>query len=217
MKPSGSFGTSFLLILLPFWNFLPEFATAATVQIDQDAYCQGENIQVSFDEVQGVGVWVGIYKQEDITDFTTLPGWDTEKLLGWILTCGERSEDGCDEWPSTGSVQLETDLLEDNQYVVVISEDRAALSAQAFTDPFQVTTCGPPITAPVQQAMTDIPTARDSDVAEAETSEPTASPTNPPAGVLVVDSSIMSIIQDARTQISDMIRADNDLIGKVRR
>lgn len=192
--PNGFLVATLLLLL----NFVRPSESAATVQVDKDSYCRGEKIRVSFDEVQGEGVWVGVYRRDDITDFATLPEFSTETLLGWVLTCGERSF-GCDFWPTSGEVELETDELEDNQYTVVISEDRAALSAQAFTDSFQVVSCEAPTPAPAPVAP----------------ATPEPSPTDLLAGVLVVDSSIVGIIQDARSQIFDMIRADSDLIGKV--
>jgi hypothetical protein len=188
----------------------------ATVQVDKDSYCQGEMISVTFDSVQGEGIWVGIFRSDDITDFAALPAWSAGKLMGWILTCGERSDAGCEVWPESGEVQLETDLLEENQYTIVISNDRAALSAQAFTNSFAVVTCDMPTPAPVVSDNIVLDNVEEESLADTVTPEPTHSPTGSPVGVLVVDGSIVGTIQAARSQIIDMIRADSDLIGKVR-
>jgi hypothetical protein len=219
----STFGLFSFFVLL---NVVRPSDSVATVQVDKDSYCQGEMIRVTFDSVQGVGIWVGIFRSDDITDPPdVLPDWSAGKLMGWILTCGERSEDGCDVWPTSGEVELETDLLEESKYTIVISENRAALVAQAFTDPFEVVECDLPTPAPFVQALADIPTAHvfsdsdfvdDVDTTDSATPEPTDSPTDPPAGVLVVDGSIVDTIQAARSQILDMIRGDSDLIGKVR-
>jgi hypothetical protein len=215
---------SFFVVL----NLARPAESAATVHVDNDLYCQGEMIRVTFDSVQGEGIWVGIFRSDDITDFAALPDWSTGKLMGWILTCGGRQETGCDVWPASGEVELETDLLEESQYTIVISEDRAALSAQAFTNSFDVVKCGLPTPAPVVQALTEIPSAPvishnevvdgvdEASLFDFVTPEPTNSPTAPPVGVLVVDGSIVGTIQAARSHIVDMIQEDNDLIGKVR-
>ncbi|KAG7368377.1 peroxidase [Nitzschia inconspicua] len=208
------------LLLLLLLNLVQRSEAASTVSLDKGSYCQGEQIAVSFDGVEGEGIWVGIYKQDDVTDFANLPGWETETLKGWVLTCGERSETGCSEWPTTGTVELETDLLEEDEYVIVISEDRAALSAQAFTDTFLVVSCGEPVpviedfpttlTGSSVIVVVDDGSEGSATIVEAEISEPAGSP----GGVMVADSSIIGIIQEARTQILDMIEADDDLIGK---
>jgi hypothetical protein len=210
----STFGLVSFFVLL---NTVRPSESTATVQIDKKFYCQGEMIRVTFDSVQGEGTWVGIYRSDDINGFAALPDWSTGKLMWWILTCGTHSETGCDVWPTSGEVKLETDSLEESHYTIVISEDHAALKAQAFTNSFEVVECGSPTPAPVVQALEDIPTAPGESLADFATPEPTDSPTDPPAGVLVVDGSIIGTIQAARSQIIDMIRVDNDLIGKVRR
>lgn len=207
MKSVLSVAIPALLLLL---TSVPGSEAVATVQVDKDSYCRGDPITVVFNGVEGEGVWIGIFSRADVNDISALPDWQSMKLKGWVLTCGHRSDDGCAEWPSTGKVALETDELVDDNYVVVVSGDRASLSAQASTDPFDVSSCS------------------DSTPANPPTRFPTAAPIAPtPApgpiddggiegGVRVVtDPNIFGTIQAARGQINGLIQADNDLIGKV--
>jgi hypothetical protein len=209
---------------------LPGSKAAATVQVDKEAYCQGEMINVNFDGVEGEGVWIGIFGTRDVNDISSLPDWSLGALKGWILTCGERSEQGCAVWPTQGQVHLETEVLVPDEYVVVVSGDRASLSAQAATNPFQVNDCSQPNSAPVDETTTAMPTRfpTAAPIAPAPITPPITPPitvpSNPPVTVptltpgggvrVITDPNIAGAIANARGQIDALVRADDDLIGK---
>jgi hypothetical protein len=191
-------------------NNLSRGVESATADVDKDSYCIGETITVAFSDIAGTGIWVGIFRSGDITDFANLPGWNSGALQDWVLTCG--AFDNCDVFPSSGTVQLTTNGLEANQYTIVVSEDMAALSAQAVTGPFSVTNCDAPTAAPIDLALNTVPTVN----TPTDAVDPTEAPVVEQPSVLILSGDIDFVIQSARSQIRDLINFDNDLIGKVR-
>jgi hypothetical protein len=192
---------------------------AATVSVDKSCYVlHQDTITIAFDTIVGVGVWIGMYPQESVTNFNALPGFDVPgALTTWILPCGRR--DTCDGvgWPSSGTVQMSTsDILEPNRsFVIVVSGDRGALAAQAVTSVFQVvsdstfctTTVG--TTAPITPASVPI-SSTTTDGGQAVQSQGTIS------NLVVVSDAVIPVVNEAREQLASLIRADSDLIGKVR-
>mmetsp|Transcript_7797 Transcript_7797/g.14460 ORF Transcript_7797/g.14460 Transcript_7797/m.14460 type:complete len:408 (-) Transcript_7797:155-1378(-) len=115
---------------------------SSRVSVDKACFRKGETIDVYFEDIFGKGVWVGIYSTSAVSDFDNLPGFSSGDLTAWVFSCGEHLT--CDEWPSKGKVQFSTEELNPDEYVVVVSGDRADLAAQATTNSFAVDfTCEP--------------------------------------------------------------------------
>lgn len=193
---------------------LPTSVDAATVFVDKLCYgVQNQDlITVNFEDVQGIGVWIGLYPRNLVSDFNNLPAFGSGALTSWILTCGRR--DTCDDqgWPTRGVVQFAaTDVLDPNQeFVVVVSGDRAGLAAQAVTATFQVVTDSsgcPSEVAPTEAPIVPFPVS--SVAVTAPQPEETIS------SVIVVSEDVLNAVAEARGQLDALIRSDSDLIGKV--
>ena len=120
----------------------PSFGAApeggATLSLDKSCYNEGETIVASFTNISGTGVWLGIFPAASVTDFTTLPAFESEDLKEWIFSCGF---EGCHTWLSTGGVQLSTfNLTPGTSYVAVISGPGGSSFGQAAVN-FNFGTC----------------------------------------------------------------------------
>jgi hypothetical protein len=221
---------SFLIILLAIFSL----ADAATVQIDKNVYCQGDEIRVQFQNVEGIGVWIGLFKSDGMRDSSvTLPGFHSGALSQWILTCGQR--DGCDVWPTQGSITLSTLHVATSDYIVAISGDRASLTAQAMSATLTVMDCVPSPSPSFQKAISEMPsrvpsvqpsiqpssvfssqpTQQPSTKPSFASASPTNAPSPPPTDLVIVPDQVKEVMAKARAAIAELIRNDNDLIGKV--
>ena len=199
---------------------------SASVRVEKLCFNNGETINIRFINVQGEGIFVGLYPTADVPDLGILPELESPSLKDWVLTCGEL--DNCASWPTRGLVQLSTLELEEADYFIAISGNRSGLIPQATTRTFHVGDCSAffstPTLSPTSRPITLGPTRPT--VVASLTQSPTPNPVQErPAPqavpevtldtVLVVSNTIISDIQEARRQIEDLIRADGDLVGKV--
>ena len=208
-------------------------ASAATIQLDKQTYCHGDDIQIQFQGVQGVGVWIGLFRSDGIDAATaSLPTFHSNALQQWILTCGQR--DGCDVWPTDGTVVLPTKHVVISDYLVAISGDRASFSAQAMSTTISVVDCMPSSSPSFQQAITEMPSripsvepsiqpvAMESSFPTSEASQqpsfasssPSTSPSPPPTDMIIAPEATKQIMETARADIVKLIHDDEDLIGK---
>ena len=192
----------------------------ALVRLEKHCFNVGDTITVRFIGVEGEGVFIGMYEKSGVPDITNLPELQSESLKDWVLTCGER--DTCDDWPVRGIVQLSTfGLKETEEYIIAVSGDRSGLVPQSTTKTFVVGDCTErtPVSSLPLLSPTRTPTVRPIMLGPTQ-------PINIPNQAPVVDVTIQSggvvsdaiipIIQEARNLIMDLIRADGDLVGKVR-
>uniref|UniRef100_A0A7S4AAC2 Plant heme peroxidase family profile domain-containing protein n=2 Tax=Pseudo-nitzschia australis TaxID=44445 RepID=A0A7S4AAC2_9STRA len=207
-----------LLFLLAINIVFVRLVESASVEVTNDCFVVGDKINVKFANVDGEGIFVGIYADADVPDKTVLPALESEDILKhWVLTCGEH--ENCDTWPERGVVQLPTDKLE-GDYFIAVSGNRSGLTPQATTRVFHVGHCSTffniPNKFPTSRPITLGPVASAS-----ATSAPTPRPVPIPSPVQVVGGSVQvvsdainSVLGDARIQIEDLIRNDGDLTGK---
>ncbi len=201
--------------------------SASSVRLTKQCFGVGEQINVRFVDVTGEGIFVGLYPTSALPNRQLLPEITSQELKEWTLTCGRR--DNCDTWPERGLVQLPTDGLPEDEYIIAISGNRSGRTPQALTREFRLGGCstapsssqivfGPTIAAgapvpqqaPVPQPVQAAPVPR-------PTAQPTPAPVpNPaPASPFVVGGGINAVLDDARFQIENLIRNDGDLTGKV--
>ena len=110
---------------------------AARIVADKTCYVKGETIKGSFENVQGTGIWMGLYMKKNVkAGFETLPKFTEEKLSDWVLACNRK--DNCTEWPTEGNIEFESDDLTYGEYVMTVSGDKAQLETQAYTEDFIV-------------------------------------------------------------------------------
>ena len=209
-----------VLLLLAINIVFVRLVESASVQVTKNCFAIGDKINVQFANVDGEGIFVGIYADADVPDKTVLPPLESEDILKhWVLTCGEH--DNCDTWPERGVVQLPTDKLEEGDYFIAVSGNRSGLTPQATTRVFHVGGCSTffkiPTKIPTSRPITLGPVARAS-----ATSVPTPRPVPIPSPVQVVAGSVQvvsdtinPVLGDARIQIEDLVRNDGDLTGKV--
>lgn len=203
----------------------------ALVRLEKQCFTEGEAITVRFIDVQGEGVFIGLYEKSAVPDLTQLPALISGGLKDWVLTCGDL--DNCDNWPAQGIVKLSTFGLEETDYVIAVSGDRSGRVPQSTTKTFRVGDCSssstffsvptlspsrPIILGPTQPTIIQAPS-----VQPIQVSNPLPTPISVPIvsvaaldTVLVVSDTMISVIQEARDQIMDLIRSDGDFIGKVR-
>ena len=115
---------------------LKEPFAPATIDVGKPCIKKGEVINASFENVKGLGVWIGLYPRKRLNSFGFLPNFSEGALSEWILTCGER--ENCAEWPSDGEIQFSSDKLDYGEYAVTVSGDRANMTAQAHSEIFVV-------------------------------------------------------------------------------
>ena len=114
-------------------NDFPENEGQPMIIVDKECYNSGENIVVTFMNISGRNVWIGILPSDQVQNFPDLPaGPDSQNeiLKEWTLSCGHRS---CHTWLSNGGFQFPTDRLDPDQYSVVVSGDGGSLEGQAAT------------------------------------------------------------------------------------
>ena len=217
-------------------NGLLQLVESASVRLTKSCYNIGESITPRFVNVQGEGIFVGLYPDADVPNRERLPALDSPSLKNWVLTCGRHNN--CEAWPSQGLVELHTDGLEEDDYIIAISGNRSGLVPQAVTGPFHVGNCPTffsfpevapnapgPITTTEVESLTEtlaiqpiVPTS--APIGLTPTSVPVqivSTPQSVPAqdSIRVVSDSINSVIDDARINIENLIRNDGDLTGKV--
>ncbi|KAL3926175.1 MAG: hypothetical protein SGARI_005690, partial [Bacillariaceae sp.] len=203
---------------------------AAKVSVDKNVYCRGDDeIQIHFQDVEGVGVWIGLFPREAIptsidndTSTPQLPSFHSGALTQWLLTCGRR--DGCDMWPTEGSISLPTFDVAANDYVVAVSGDRASFSAQAVSSTIKVTECTPSSAPSFRSALTETPsrlpssnpstTAPSARPSLPQSPFPSFAPSPPSMDGIVMSDDWKEIMTEARADIAELIRNDEDLIGK---
>lgn len=132
----GALFLSLILSASSYTQAVKEEAAGPTVVADKPCFQKGEIITASFQDVEGTGLWLGLYPKKNVDSFDNLPSFEDEKLSEWILTCGRR--DNCDEWTSSGSVEFQTDELIYGEYVLTVSGDKASLVSQAHSESFIV-------------------------------------------------------------------------------
>jgi hypothetical protein len=106
----------------------------ASIFVDKICYRAGENIVVTFNNVSGQNVWIGILPSDVVHDFRNLPvspDSQSDLLKDWVFSCGHRS---CHTWLSSGGFQFPTNQLEQDQYTIVVSGDEGSLEGQASTN-----------------------------------------------------------------------------------
>lgn len=201
-----------LLLLLAMSNDFVRSVDAASIQLTKNCFSIEETITIRFSNVEGEGVFVGLYP-DDISK-RELPEITSPSLKEWILTCGDKVN--CDSWPQRGIVQLPTSELEQGMYFIAISGNRNGLIPQAASLSFQVGQCSSSffgdigqVPSPISQSIMFGPTQPPPNV---PTPRPTPSPVQ--HTVLVVTNDVRSVIDDARRQIENLIRNDGDLTGK---
>ncbi|KAL3919385.1 MAG: hypothetical protein SGILL_003781 [Bacillariaceae sp.] len=208
-------------------------ASAATIQLDKETYCRGDDIHIQFQDVEGVGVWIGLIRSDGIEAGTDpLPTFHLSALMQWILTCGRR--DNCDVWPTDGTVALTTEHVVVSDYLVAISGDRAGFKAQAMSTTISVVDCTPSSSPSFQQAITEVPskipveqpstqptaiassmpTSAASPQPSFASSSPSTSPSPPPTEMVIAPEATKQIMALARADIAELILDDEDLIGK---
>jgi len=247
--------TSYLiaLIFVAANNGFVRLAESASIRLTKQCFSIGETITIRFINVEGEGIFVGLYPDADVPNREILPGLDSPSLIKWVLTCGRL--DGCDDWSTRGLVQLSTDGLQEDDYIIALSGNHSGLSPQAMTRNFHVGDCSgffsvpeaSPMNNPIMQGPTQttvvaslpettvaslpkMPTPQPVPILEPVQVTPTPQPVPVPVpvqlapesvpvqvaseSVLVVSDAINSVIDDARTQIENLIRDDGDLTGK---
>lgn len=216
-----------LLLVLLLWllNFLVSLAT--TVTVSQSCYDQTPpSISVAFDAIADTdteGVWIGLYEAASVpSDTLSLPPHSQGLLKAWILTCG--LTDGCDPWPSTGSVTFEAFNHPSGTYVAVVSGAAMGpgaanpLQAQAVSNPFLIVnvaagdSCPTPTTSPSSsptQRPTESPTISPSIAPVSPTQMPTPRP-----HILSDSDNAFFFLDQARTNIQRALQQDPDLLGQ---
>ena len=215
-------------------NGILRLVESASIRATKNCFEVGENIRIRFINVKGEGVFLGLYPDAHLPNHEALPALESPSLIDWVLTCGEL--DDCDIWPSRGFAEFPSDDLEQNDYVIAISGDQAGLTPQAVTRTFQVGDCSLDTStffavsqpAPVSRLVVHTPTQPEPVPTVPETPIPPPIPPPVPAPVpvpvpvqassdslIVVSDKIDSVIDDARFQIENLIRNDDDLTGKV--
>jgi len=111
-------------------------ADPARVSTSKPCFERGEPIRASFDNVEGTGIWIGLYPRNEIESVENLPRFVEGKLSNWTLACSRR--DTCSEWPSEGNIEFDTDELAYGEYVLTVSGNRASLKAQGHSETFIV-------------------------------------------------------------------------------
>ena len=223
MKMKMKINLSYLLALLfvATNNGFVRLVESASVRLTKQCFSIGETVTIRFVNVQGEGVFVGLYPRADVPNLQILPELESPSLLDWVLTCGDR--ENCDNWPARGLVQLSTAGLEESDYFIAVSGDRSGLTPQATTRTFHVGDCSTFFSIPTKSPSRPITLGPTEPTMVASlTAMPTPQPVPIPVpvqiasdSVLVVSDAIDSVIQDARIQIENLIRADSDLTGKV--
>lgn len=125
-----------LLLSASYARTLQESSSPAKIVASKPCFAKGEALRASFENVEGAGVWIGLYPKNKVDNFEILPSFTEEKLSDWILTCNRR--DNCPEWPSEGNIELQTDDLANGEYVITVSGDRASLTSQAHSESFTI-------------------------------------------------------------------------------
>lgn len=202
-------------------NAFLKLVEAATAQLTKQCFRSGEEISVRFNDVGGVGVFLGLYASADIPE-GILPEIFSPSLKNWILTCGRR--DNCDEWPVRGLVNMPTDGLPNGEYIIAVSGDRNGRVPQALTQSFQVggscLVSTTPLTTGTSVGSSAVPVPAPTPVpVPAPTPAPIVAPTPAPipeaTPSFVVGGNIQFVMDEARFQIENLIRNDGDLVGKV--
>ncbi|MGK3737321.1 MAG: hypothetical protein ACI90V_004166 [Bacillariaceae sp.] len=228
MKISCLFPLLFIIAIID--TGFVRLVDCALVRLEKHCFTEGEAITIRFIDIEGEGVFIGLYEKSAVPDLTQLPGLASDSLKDWVLTCGDL--DNCDNWPTQGIVQLSTFGLEETEYVIAVSGDRSGLVPQSTTKTFRVGDCSssstffsvptlspsrPIILGPTQPTINQAPS-----VQPIQVSNPLPTPVSVPVvseaaldTVLVVSDTINSVIQEARDQILDLIRSDGDFVGKV--
>eukprot|EP00531_Pseudo-nitzschia_arenysensis_P012336 CAMPEP_0116146974 /NCGR_PEP_ID=MMETSP0329-20121206/17475_1 /TAXON_ID=697910 /ORGANISM="Pseudo-nitzschia arenysensis, Strain B593" /LENGTH=394 /DNA_ID=CAMNT_0003642807 /DNA_START=38 /DNA_END=1222 /DNA_ORIENTATION=+ len=132
----GPLVLSLILSVSSYTQAVKEEAVGPTVVADKPCFQKGEIVTASFQDVEGTGIWLGLYPKNNVDSFDNLPSFADEKLSEWILSCGRR--DNCDEWTPSGSVEFQTDELAYGEYVLTVSGDKASLVSQAHSESFVV-------------------------------------------------------------------------------
>mmetsp|Transcript_45730 Transcript_45730/g.51167 ORF Transcript_45730/g.51167 Transcript_45730/m.51167 type:complete len:684 (-) Transcript_45730:491-2542(-) len=217
-----------LFIFLAIDNGFVRLVDCALVRLEKHCFKEGDTITVRFIGVEGEGVFIGLYEKAAVPDLTQLPEPDSESLKDWILTCGER--ENCADWPARGLVQLSTFGLAETDYIIAVSGDRSGVIPQSTTKTFHVGDCSSsspffstptlsparPVTlGPTQPTKVPILVQTPS-VTPVQNFNPLPTPVSDssPESALVVSDAMISVIQEARNLIMDLIRADGDLVGK---
>ena len=115
---------------------IEESLVPARIIPDKPCFVKGEVIRAGFENIQGTGVWIGLYPKKNLNNFDTLPKFIEGRLSDWVLSCDRK--DKCDEWPTNGNIGFDTDELDYGEYVVAVSGDRANLNSQARSQSFIV-------------------------------------------------------------------------------
>eukprot|EP00536_Pseudo-nitzschia_multiseries_P004630 jgi/Psemu1/285227/fgenesh1_pg.78_\ len=208
------------LSLLVVNNDFVRLVESASVTVVKNCFLAGETIDIRFVNVEGEGIFVGLYRDADVPNKNELPALDSISLESWVLTCGQF--DNCDEWPERGVVQIPTDGLEHSDYFIAVSGNRSGLVPQATSRPFHVGQCSSssffsiPESSPSNRPITLGPIAVTT-VQPAPAPQPAPTPVPTPNlidSVRLVSDSIIPILDDARIQIENLIRSDGDLTGK---
>jgi hypothetical protein len=103
----------------------------AIITVDKPCYTAGETIVTSYENIQGQGVWIGVFPAELVTDFTQLPPFESQELLAWSFLCGFNDIADCHTWTSLGGANLSTVKLTPGSYVAVISGPGGNTDGQA--------------------------------------------------------------------------------------
>jgi hypothetical protein len=169
---------------------------SASARLTKTCFNIGEAITIRFINVDGEGIFVGLYPEADLTNGQQLPALISSSLKKWVLTCGRH--DNCDNWPSRGFVDLSTDGLDEGDYVIAVSGDRASLNAQATTRDFHVGDCTSNFfSGPTGSSVPEVPTPQPVTIPEIEQIVPTPRPTAPtPQPVTIPE--IEQIVQTPR-------------------
>jgi hypothetical protein len=125
-----------LLLSASYAQTSEERSSPANIVASKPCFAKGETIRASFENVEGIGIWIGLYSKDKVDNFETLPAFSEQKLLEWILTCNRT--DNCPKWPSEGNIEFQTDDLANGEYVITVSGDRASLTSQAYSESFTI-------------------------------------------------------------------------------
>ena len=129
MKISCLFPLLFIIAIID--TGFVRLVDCALVRLEKHCFTEGEAITIRFIDIEGEGVFIGLYEKSAVPDLTQLPGLASDSLKDWVLTCGDL--DNCDNWPTQGIVQLSTfgyscNLLNLRHYL----SDHAPVSIRSF-------------------------------------------------------------------------------------